>query len=124
MRRLIFILMIALLPLRGWLGEAMATEMAAITIVATKANNTPTIAELPSKIDKSECEMHANKLQDDDGASANQSCSHCQACHATGLINTVGINSFDSAYLAQQPTAFSNHFASANLALLQKPPIL
>jgi hypothetical protein len=34
MHRFIFIFMIALLPLRGWMGEAMATEMAAINLIA------------------------------------------------------------------------------------------
>jgi MinD superfamily P-loop ATPase len=123
MRRFIFILMIALLPLRGWMGEAMATEMAAITIVAAQANNTPATAEFSSKITKSDCEMHAGMQKVNSESKSKPSCSHCQACHAMGLINTVEINSVSSAYLAQ-PTAFNSPFVSANLALSQKPPIL
>ena len=40
MRRIVFILMIALLPIRGWLGEAMATNMAAMNLIAPQAINT------------------------------------------------------------------------------------
>jgi hypothetical protein len=123
MRRLIFIFMIALMPLRGWMGEAMATEMAAITIVAAKASNTPARAELPHKIVKSDCDMHAGMKKDNSESKSKQSCTHCQACHATGLISTVKINSISSAHFAQ-PFAFSSQFASANVALGQKPPIL
>jgi cytochrome c553 len=123
MRRFIFIIMIALLPLRGWMGEAMATEMAAITIVAAKASNTPPRAELPLKIIKSDCDMHAGMKKDNSESKSTQSCTHCQACHGTGLVNTVEINSISSVHLAQ-PMAFCSQFASATIALGQKPPIL
>jgi hypothetical protein len=123
MRRFIFILMLALLPLRGWMGEAMATEMAAITLIASKASNTPAIAELHSKIIKSDCEMHAGMTKDNSESESKQSCTHCQACHATGLVTTVEIISYSSIHFSQ-PQAFSSHFASANIALGQKPPIL
>ncbi len=123
MRRFIFILMIVLLLLRGWMGEAMATEMAAITIVAAKASNTLAIAELSSTIIKSDCDMHAGMKKDNSESKSKQSCTHCQACHATGLVRTVEINSILPVQLAQ-PLAFSSQFASANIALGQKPPIL
>lgn len=134
MRRLIFIFMIALLPLRGWMGEAMATTMAAneifiskvaINNIAIEAMNTPATGEFNSKNEMPECDMH--KLQSHEVSSgefsANPSCSHCQACHATGLVNTVKINSVTSVHLAQ-PLAFSSQFDSANIAFGQKPPIL
>jgi hypothetical protein len=129
MRRFIFILMIALLPLRGWMGEAMATSMAVNEIttntIAIEATNTMAISEFTSKNEMIECDMH--KLQSHEvsngESTANPSCTHCQACHATGLVNTVEINSITSVHLAQ-PLAFSSHFASANVALSQKPPIL
>ena len=115
--------MIALLPLRGWMGEAMATEMAAINIVANKSINTSARVELPSKIAKTDCDMHAGMKKDNSESTSKQSCTHCQACHGTGLVNTVKINSLSSAHLAQT-MAFSSHFVSANIALSQKPPIL
>jgi excinuclease UvrABC ATPase subunit len=129
MRRIIFILMIALLPLRGWMGEAMATSMAANEIttntIALKSINTTATSEFSSKNEMVECDMHKRQSHEvsDDESTANPSCTHCQACHATGLVNTVEINSITSTHLAQ-PLAFSSHFASANVALGQKPPIL
>ena len=121
--------MIALLPLRGWMGEAMATTMAAneigINMIAIEEINTPATGEFTSKNEVPECDMH--KLQSHEVSSgvssANASCTHCQACHAAGLVDTVKINSVTSLYLAQ-PLAFSSQFASANIALGQKPPIL
>ena len=117
MRRFIFILMIALMPLRGWMGEAMATEMAAINFIATQAINTTDNADFPDENSKSDCEMHKNK------ATVKASCTHCQACHATALVSTVQITSFDKVHYAQ-PLAQATQYASASIAHSQKPPIL
>ena len=62
MRRFIFILMIALLPLRGWMGEAMATEMATTNLIATQATNTPANAHLEAENSMSDCDMHKSRL--------------------------------------------------------------
>jgi hypothetical protein len=119
MRRFIFILMIALLPLRGWMGEAMATEMAATNIIATKAINT--LASAENKGTPADCEMHASGHPDT--SKSGSSCTHCQACHAAGMVLTVQINSEIQCHdvLASTPVSL---FASANIALSQKPPIL
>jgi cytochrome c553 len=121
MRRFIFILMIALLPLRGWMGEAMATEMAAINFIAIQIINTPASVDLPTGKSTSDCDMHKSKITD--SKTTKSSCTHCQACHATGLVSTVQITSFNQVQYAQ-PQAQASQFVSANLALTQKPPIL
>ncbi len=124
MRRFIFILMIALLPLRGWMGEAMATDMAAMHLIAVQAINTPATDDLSSKNEMhsmTDCDMH--KTQSAEKTSAKSSCTHCQACHATGLVSTVQIASFDQVQYAP-PLAQNSQFASANIAHSQKPPIL
>ncbi len=121
MRRIIFIIMIALLPLRGWIGEAMATEMAAINLIAAQATNTKSIDYLHIENSMSDCDMHKTKAVD--GQTAKPLCTHCQACHATGLVCTAQIASFDKVQCAQ-PLAQASQFVSANLALTQKPPIL
>jgi hypothetical protein len=127
MRRFIFILMIALLPLRGWMGEAMATEMAAINFIATQAINTPANADLVAENSMSDCDLHKSKTADITSDTANtatkSSCTHCQACHAAGLVSTVHITSFDKVHYAQ-PLAQASQFASASIAHSQKPPIL
>lgn len=134
MRRLIFILMIALLPLRGWMGEAMATEMAAMHLIANKTANTPASAifnaensvhpsfAIPaSSALPADCEVHADMAPDT--SKSNQSCTHCQACHAAGLVSTVQINSGQTTH-NPSPHAHASLFTSANIALSQKPPIL
>ena len=127
MRRFIFILMIALLPLHGWMGEAMATEMAAMHLIATQALKTPSSADfkviksLGSMSSMNNCDMH--KTQAAEQTSAESTCTDCQACHATGWLNTVQIISLDEVRYAQ-PLTPSRQYASANLALSQKPPIL
>ena len=127
MHRFIFVLMIALLPLRGWMGEAMATEMAAINFIATQTINTPTNTDLVAENGMSDCDLHksktANNTSDTTNTTAKSSCTHCQACHATGLVSTVQIISTDKVHYAQ-PLAQVSQYASASIALNQKPPIL
>jgi hypothetical protein len=121
MRRFIFILMIALLPLRGWMGEAMATEMAAMTMTAKQTMHTLAAADLPLENSVSDCDMH--KTKGNELTTAKPSCNYCQACHATGMATTVEINSFDKIHYAQ-PLVQAHSYTSASLALGQKPPIL
>ena len=121
MRRFIFILMIALLPLRGWMGEAMATEMATMNLIATQAINTPATTKLSDESSMHDCDMHQTKTVDNKPAKS--LCNHCQACHATGLISTIQIHSFDKVQYAQ-PLAQTSQFTSASVAHSQKPPIL
>lgn len=140
MRRLIFVLMIALLPLRGWMGEAMATEMATMHLIAGQAINTPANANFGTKTAASasfssmsasampaDCEMHANAASEASGASdasaSNQTCTDCQSCHAAGLVTSVQITSAVTLH-NPAPVAHVSLFVSANLALGQKPPIL
>ena len=121
MRRFIFILMIALLPLRGWMGEAMATEMAAMNMIAKQTINTLAAADLSLENSVADCDMHKTKAADH--TTAKPSCNYCQACHATGLVSTVQITSFDKVHYAQ-PLVQAHPYASASLALGQKPPVL
>ena len=126
MRRFIFILMILLLPLRGWMGEAMATTMAAdeiaINLIAAKSINTPATVDTPLKNDMSNCDMH--KLAPEDDFSSQSSCTACQACNAAGtLTSTVQTISIVKVH-SEQPQAFASQFASASVAFGQKPPIL
>ena len=122
-RRFIFVLMIALLPLRGWMGEAMATEMAATYLIASQALNTPAKNTLLTKKNMSDCDMHDNITADNvENTTVNLSCTHGQACHASGLVGTVQTTSLDKVQYAQ-PLAKTSQFASADIAHSQKPPI-
>ena len=121
MRSFIFILMIVLLPLRGWMGEAMATEMATMNMIAKQTMNTLAAADSSLENSVSDCDMH--KTKGAELTTAKPSCNCCQACHATGMATTVEINSFDKIHYAQ-PLVQAHTYASASLALGQKPPIL
>ncbi len=148
MRHLILALLIVLLPLRGWVGDAMATNMAinmaASALVTTKiiANNayrtsagglfehqTPTQAASDAAARmQPDCAGHASgraapleaayDAQDEPG----NPCQSCQACHTVALSpalpETQGIF-----FAPLMPRAVAAQFTSALTALGQKPPI-
>lgn len=132
MRRFMFILMIALLPLRGWMGEAMATDMAVTKFTTAKSvkmtsevrvSHVKNMADVASAspVMLAGCDTHAEQASDQD--TAVESCTHCQACHAAALVET--------AQLAQLhprinilPQVYATHPGSADRQLSQKPPIL
>lgn len=137
MRHLIFALMIALLPLRGWVGDAMATDMASTHArqVAIK-----TIAESPQGIRAASHFEHNASMQDaaqaapdcaghpdqeDTSSAANshcESCSACQACHTVALSPAAARLPLVF-HASPPPPAAPYLFASADAALGQKPPI-
>lgn len=110
MRRILLLLVIALLPLRAWAGDIMATEMAAL------AGNP--VAAMP---------CHDAAANDDmplhDKAPTHASvCAHCDVCHAVAFI------SFDAPALPHAPGLTRSaparvDFHSAALARGLKPPI-
>jgi len=150
MRFLVLALLMVLLPLRGWTGDAMATEMA----VSMAAQQMQLTAAAPEKADAHlghqghesqeshgdhaaheatlhlsantpDCLSHADCDQTH-GAGHNaghcESCSACQACHNVALL-------VDSDELKPRlntlwtPTGAADPFASADAAPDQKPPI-
>lgn len=140
--------MIVLLPLRGWMGDAMATQMAAHAAMqapaATEApfGNASTPAELSADMPAggmashsmtgealdeiaSNCMGHNMQgSQDPPGKTENTcgSCSLCQACHTLALTNA-GTAARLVFVDGTMPRAKSAQFASAEAALGQKPPI-
>lgn len=142
MRHLLLILMIALLPLRGWAGDAMATGMAAGQVahmqkmqVATKsiANKTQSAggkadfyleaAGLNGAQTLADCTGHGAADADADGDALHcETCSACQACHTVALAHAA--SSAASTFQAfALPDLAVDQFASADAALRQKPPI-
>ena len=121
MRSFIFILMIVMLPLRGWMGETMATEMAAMNIMAIKATSASSSIDMPILKSMSDCDMLKAKTVE--SKTAKSACNYCHACHATGIATTVEVTSFDKIFYAQ-PLVQAHSYTSASIALGQKPPIL
>ena len=138
MRFLLVAIMIILLPVRGWVGDAMATRMAApaALVQAISASATGTHAHAATDVAHdhlaqqaaalpvtSDCVTHAGagtgSLSD---GSACKACVVCQVCHTVAL-------ELPTAYLSRQvpapwaPHSVTPRFASADRALGLKPPI-
>ena len=147
MRSVFLILMIALLPLRAWTGDAMATQMAtelaarsaqapnAIENRATDVLKTSAIRsfELAKNVvdlaaTTQSCHEQAAGQHDAADSKIGSSSDHCGTCMACQACHTVALSpalltanvKFASAQLRQTSTAA---FTSADAALGQKPPI-
>lgn len=149
MHRWLLILMIALLPLRGWVGDVMAVEMASKSFTATEnianysipkmandgfndKNTVGTHAECPGHADMPNglsasstgtAVLAATAENGNEPASGHcNTCSTCQICHTVALTSHMALNppGFTPHAL---PATGSIRFASAFTALGQKPPI-
>ena len=141
MRHLLLILMIALLPLRGWAGDAMATEMAAGQVAQVQQMHVATksiaakdhAASVKAYFDHetavpdavrtvADCAGHGAEDTDHGGGSHCDTCSACQACHTVALAHAApNVSSTFQAF--SLPHSAADQFASADAALRQKPPI-
>ena len=130
MRRVFLILMIALLPVRGWAADMMGVVMAAQELSAVhsvadsgseaRAGN-PSGAE-PAFNMSADCPMGAIQTPDDGASDTHQGCATCQLCMALFTANTpVPIITIT---LPQAPQGrASTRFTSAERAPGFKPPI-
>lgn len=138
MRHLFLIFMIALLPLRGWVSDAMATGMVASQVqqqqtaakkVAPHAHEAEVKAHQHTETVMAEvaqtaadCSGHASGAEAHAADTHCESCSVCQACHTVALSPVAAAVTavFDPRTL---PRAAVAQFASAEPALGEKPPI-
>jgi len=153
MRTLFLALMIALLPVRGWLGDAMAIEMArhsmpaasapaaSAAAVATEAHcheaeagmamdDAPAADNTPRTMHAMQHDAHpaadAHGAHGDGDRASHQgcgTCTACQVCHSVALGG--GDEAAGIAHGAPQavPAAPAARFASAEPAQGLKPPI-
>ncbi len=141
MRALFFAFMIALLLLRGWVGDAMANRMALAPLhpapesrqLATPATAAAQTAHKTAHKTAHEaahdCAGHAAHDDSAPAASAHcpscdacQACQACQACHSVALTSPAARPS-TALGPRTQPPAPAARFASADAAPGQKPPI-
>ena len=136
MRHVVLALMIVLLPLRSWAGDAMATQMAGEAIaIESGSANAHKIKAKATFAHKNQGAESAQAIPDchgqmarqsniDDPASSDHSgtCQACQACHTVALSPSpvVLAKVFTSPQLRPTP---GTTFTSAATALSQKPPI-
>lgn len=139
MRHLFLAFLIALLPLRGWVSDAMATSMlgsqtesalkVATKIIADHAHElgakdhidleTKAPITIQAAVD---CTEHIAAVNIHEADLHCDSCSACQACHAIALCPTAAdVAAVFS--LSTLPRAAAAQFASASAALGVKPPI-
>jgi hypothetical protein len=145
MRHLLLALLIALLPLRGWVGDAMATQMAAGQLQHPSAQAEVQAAhsheeEVATEMARAHIGHHgeaaaqasqtlhdcAEQTADNNGGHSSdghcETCAACQACHTVALSPAApGLPAVFSAPTLPLPAA--DQFASADAALGQKPPI-
>lgn len=136
MRTLLLALMIALLPIRGWLGDAMAVEMVrhslpAASVVAEEASPASVAADAHchEAMEAADSGMDAMAHHDDgnssDHGTDHQGCGTCTACQVCHTVALGGMPFVDIAHSAPQapPAARAARFASAEPVLGLKPPI-
>ena len=133
MRHFVLALMIALLPLRGWVGDAMAMEIAAGTLAeSVSALDSDELHARPARVDAdfdaanaihADCPGHASALDGAPHAASDcKTCADCQICHSVALTPSLP-QLAPAAVSAVQPLAATPLFASAERALGFKPPI-
>ena len=143
MRALLFVLMIALLLLRGWTGEAMANDMALASLQQPHQPQQSTTKTIAAHAHAISAEVHfdhelaipeasARAAHDCAGHAADgaapaadghcQSCDACQACHSVALT-PAAVDAAPVFGSRTRPHARAARFASAEAALGHKPPI-
>lgn len=142
MRHLIFALMIALLPLRGWMGDAMATQMAVQALQTAQAPAGLLVGDEPASSGltaqhhgaaasfavgmASDCATHVSDDSASGGAaSVDANCENCPACQACHTVALSAVEHRQAAHAPPGPIPGSSmmFFASADPASGQKPPI-
>ena len=117
MRALLIALMIALLPLRGWVGDAMAQQLATASVQA------PVSGAEQARHTHTDCALHGDQGSTPEPASDHGgSCSDCQVCH-TMAMEAPSLASLQAASAPAVLYPVSSDFASAERALGFKPPI-
>jgi predicted metal-binding membrane protein len=122
MGRLLVILLVVLIPLRGWSAERMVIQMAYSQTVAEVADAQMSMDGMPA-----DCPMLAQaESKSDKPISPAKGFAGCQTCQ---LCMTLASSSFPQIQPAAHrtevhPDPAGDSFSSADLALRVKPPIL
>lgn len=115
-RCLLIALMLVLLPLRGWAGNVMAVDMAAMAAVKSSIVNASSQATMPA-----DCTMHTQS-PDADTLSNCSNCDTCELCLAVANLTTA-LLPFNRLVPHASPPAFRSGFTSVVSASNFKPPI-
>jgi len=134
MHRWFFVLLILLLPLRGLIGDAMATQM------AMPGHHAPAAGAMPhADGDSGSAHAHVSPIASaaaadcgdhtgttDSGGAMDaehcEACAMCQTCHTVAVLQPAGLPTV-AQISPRSPPAAMHVFASAERTLLLKPPI-
>jgi hypothetical protein len=127
MRHLLLALLVALLPLRGWVGDAMATgmlaqQLVAIQNVAHDSDSTLANGMLEHKKQPKMADCPGHPAVADDSDSTQHNCASCNLCHSVAFT-PVFATLLPAALAAALPHAANRSFTSAESAAGFKPPI-
>lgn len=126
MRHLLLVLMIALMPMRGWAGDLMAVEMATQRVAVTDGNAAAASALHADCAGHSHAETAAAtdsaEPQDVHAGAHCNTCIACQVCSSTALVVQTGLTSVSTVSHGVPPIAGAA-FTSAEPAPGFKPPI-
>ena len=136
MRCLLVALMIALLPVRGWVGNAMAVDMAMqqVFMLASAASGKARAsgvggASTPASAMPEDCPMSAQHLgaksvegDQADETAASCSCNSCELCLALATLTfpTLATAAFTP---HAEPPSHGTRFSNAERGFSLKPPI-
>ena len=136
MRLLLVALMIALLPLRGWMGNAMAVDMALQQVVMTQSAASgktlvsgrdaalATPAAMPEDCPMSAQQQGGGSVKDGqaDETAASCNCNSCELCLALASL-TFPLMATASFTSHAEPPSHGTCFSSAERVFSLKPPI-
>ena len=132
MRRWLFVFLIMLLPLRGWVGDAMAIQMAlpgqhdpasgAMQYADRDAKHA--VISLDASAAVGDCGGHTGVPDAGDASDSVhcEACAMCQTCHTVAVLQLPDLLAVAPASPVS-PSAPMQVFASADRTLLLKPPI-
>lgn len=149
MRHWLLALMIVLLPLRGWMGDAMATDMATSGAVTTKiiahsvyktsasSQSGYETESLTTSMDVAQTHPDCGGHAPENAAAADgtykahdmqdehcQPCQSCQVCHTVAAaLSPPAARSIAILSFKSQPDTAAPAFVNADVALSKKPPI-
>ena len=127
MRFLLIALMIVLLPLRGWAGNAMAIDMAAQQVLVAQSSEANTAAIGAESAMPVDCPMHMQPLDDraDQAGTAGAHCHSCDTCQLCLAMASWAHSEWPAGTMSRPgaPLLAGHDFRSADSAASFKPPI-
>ncbi len=117
MRRIIAILLVALLAMRALVGDAMAYEM-----TRAMSDAQPSVASMETAPAASSMPCHT-VASDESSYAVQPSCTTCQVCNMSAFL-PVNLLHVAQALPSEMPVSRAAAWCSFDNALVSKPPIL